>query len=94
MARPCLEDLRERAMAMTDSSVLIQRTELVLKISPSCVSKLLKRRREGGELAHGQARSSRQAFIAGRRGCLAGRADASGQTVRAAAARCRACGAQ
>lgn len=54
MARPYSEDLRERAMVLADGGATIRQIGTALKISPSCVSKWRKLRRESGGLAHGK----------------------------------------
>lgn len=54
MTRPFSEDLRERALARADAGESIRSIGAALKISPSCVSKWRKLRRETGALKHGQ----------------------------------------
>jgi putative transposase len=54
MTRPFSEDLRERALARADAGESIRSIGAALNISPSCVSKWRKLRRETGALKHGQ----------------------------------------
>jgi len=51
MTRPYSEDLRERAMRRADAGETIRSIAAALQISPSCVSKWRKLRRETGGLA-------------------------------------------
>jgi transposase len=50
MTRPYSEDLRERALLRADSGETIREIAAALQISPSCVSKWKKLRRETGGL--------------------------------------------
>lgn len=54
MTRPFSQDLRERALARADAGESIRSIGAALKISPSCVSKWRKLRRETGALKPGQ----------------------------------------
>ena len=54
MTRPFSEDLRERALARADAGESIRSIGTALKISPSCVSKWRKLRRETGALKPGK----------------------------------------
>lgn len=54
MTRPFSEDLRERALARADAGESIRSIGAALNISPSCVSKWRKLRRETGALIPGQ----------------------------------------
>lgn len=54
MTRPYSEDLRQRALARSDAGETIREIGAALQISPSCVSKWRKLRRETGELTPGQ----------------------------------------
>ena len=54
MTRPYSEDLRQRALARADGGETIREIGSALQISPSCVSKWRKLRRETGELTPGQ----------------------------------------
>lgn len=54
MTRPCSEDFRERALLRSDAGETIREIAAALQISPSCVSKWRKLRRETGVLTPGQ----------------------------------------
>jgi putative transposase len=54
MTRPYSEDLRERALLRADAGETIREIAAALQISPSCVSKWRKLRRETGGLTPGQ----------------------------------------
>lgn len=54
MTRPCSEDLRERAVARYEAGETTRMIAATLQISPSCVSKWTKRKRETGSLAPDQ----------------------------------------
>lgn len=54
MTRPYSEDLRERAVARYELGETTRSIAAALEISPSCVSKWTKRKRETGSLAPGQ----------------------------------------
>jgi hypothetical protein len=61
MTRPYSEDLRERALARFEAGETIRTIGVALGISPSCVSKWAKRKREDGLVG---ARTSRRAQAA------------------------------
>ncbi|MBV9568553.1 MAG: helix-turn-helix domain-containing protein, partial [Hyphomicrobiales bacterium] len=54
MTRPYSEDLRERALARFDAGETIRSIGEALRISPSCVSKWRRLKRETGSLSPGQ----------------------------------------
>ena len=54
MVQPYSEDLRERALQRADAGETIRSIAAALQISPSCVSKWRKLRRETGALTPGQ----------------------------------------
>ncbi len=54
MTRPYSEDLRERALLRSDAGETIRSIAEALQISPSCVSKWRKLRRETGGVKPGQ----------------------------------------
>ncbi|MCX7342388.1 MAG: helix-turn-helix domain-containing protein [Hyphomicrobiales bacterium] len=54
MTRPYSEDLREWALLRADAGETIRQIAAALQISPSCVSKWRKLRRETGALTPGQ----------------------------------------
>lgn len=54
MTRPYSEDLRERALLLSERGMTIRVIGAVLKISPSCVSKWKKLQRETSSLKHGK----------------------------------------
>jgi putative transposase len=54
MTRPYSVDLRERALARFEAGETTRAVAAALRISPSCVSKWLKLKRETGSLAPGQ----------------------------------------
>ena len=54
MTRPYSEDLRERAVARFEAGETTRSIGAALRISPSCVSKWLKRQRATGSLAPDQ----------------------------------------
>lgn len=54
MTRPYSEDLRERAVARYEAGETTRAIAAALRISPSCVSKWMKRKRETGSLAPDQ----------------------------------------
>lgn len=65
MTRPYSEDLRERAVARFDAGEATRGIAAALKISPSCVSKWTKRRRETGSLAPGQIGGHKKPTLSG-----------------------------
>lgn len=54
MVRPLSMDLRERIMRRRDAGETTRAIAAALDVSPSAVSKLAKRQRETGSLAHGK----------------------------------------
>ena len=54
MTRPYSDDLRERALARVEAGETTRSIAAALRISPSCVSKWMRRKRETGSLAPGQ----------------------------------------
>jgi transposase-like protein len=54
MTRPYSEDLRERALARFEAGETIRSIGEALGISPSCVSKSRRHKRETGSLSPGQ----------------------------------------
>ena len=52
MTRPYSEDLRERAVARYEAGETIRSIGSALRISPSCVSKWVRLKRETGALTH------------------------------------------
>jgi putative transposase len=65
MTRPYSEDLRARAIALADGGATIRQIGMALKISPSCVSKWRKLRRESGGLAHGKVGGHKKRRLSG-----------------------------
>jgi transposase len=65
MTRAYSEDLRERALLMADRGETIRAIGQALQISPSCVSKWKKLRRETGELNPGKMGGHKKAVLAG-----------------------------
>ncbi len=65
MTRPFSEDLRERAMARFEAGETTRSIAAALKISPSCVSKWMKRKRETGSLAPGQVGGHKRPTLRG-----------------------------
>lgn len=65
MTRAYSEDLRERALARSDRGETIRSIAAELLISPSCVSKWRKLRRETGELKPGKMGGHKKAVLAG-----------------------------
>src|SRR5437763_1182837 len=63
MTRPYSEDLRERAVARFEAGETTRSIAVALRISPSCVSKWIKRKRETGSLAQPLGRLARQARL-------------------------------
>jgi putative transposase len=76
MTRPYSEDLRERALARAAAGETIRSIAAALRISPSCVSKWKKRKRETGSLAPGKIGGHKVAVLSG------GRADWVRERVR------------
>ena len=65
MTRPYSEDLRERALARFEAGETIRAIGVALGISPSCVSKWAKRKRETGSLAPGQVGGHKPRTLSG-----------------------------
>jgi transposase len=65
MTRPYSEDLRQRAMRRADVGETIRSIAAALQISPSCVSKWRKLRRETGGLAPGQIGGHKKRVLSG-----------------------------
>lgn len=65
MTRPYSEDLRERALLMADRGATIRAIGDALQISPSCVSKWKKLRRETGGLKPGQIGGRKKRVLSG-----------------------------
>jgi putative transposase len=65
MTRPYSEDLRERAVARYEAGETTRSIAAALRISPSCVPKWMKRRRETGSLAPGQVGGHKQPVLSG-----------------------------
>jgi transposase len=66
MVRPYSEDLRERAVLRYEAGETTRAIAASLRISPSCVSKWLKRKRETGSLAPGQVGGHKKPVLSGR----------------------------
>ncbi len=67
MTRPYSEDLRERALALAESGETIRTIGAMLRISPSCVSKWRKLKRETGALKPGKIGGHKRRVLAGER---------------------------
>jgi len=65
MTRPYSEDLRERAVARHEAGETTRSIAVSLRISPSCISKWTKRRRETGSLAPGQVGGHKKRTLSG-----------------------------
>lgn len=65
MTRPYSEDLRERALARSDAGETDRTIAQALAISPSCLSKWRKLRRETGGLAPGQVGGHKRRRLSG-----------------------------
>ena len=65
MTKPYSEDLRERALAWADKGETIRSIAAALEISPSCVSKWRKLRRETGALTPGKMNGHKKPVLAG-----------------------------
>ena len=65
MTRAYSEDLRERALARFEAGETIRTIGVALGISPSCVSKWAKRKRETGSLAPGQVGGHKPRTLSG-----------------------------
>jgi transposase len=65
MTRPYSEDLRERALARSDAGETDRAIAEALSISPSCLSKWRKLRRETGALKPGKMNGHKQRTLSG-----------------------------
>jgi putative transposase len=65
MVRPYSEDLRERALLRYDGGETTRSIAAALRISPSCVSKWLKLRRQTGSLRPGRIGGYKKRTLAG-----------------------------
>jgi transposase len=65
MTNPYSEDLRERALARADAGETVRSIAEALQISPSCVSKWKKLRRETGELKPGKMNGHKKRTLSG-----------------------------
>ena len=65
MTRPYSEDLRERAVARYEAGETTRSIAAALAISPSCVSKWMKRKRATGSLAPGQIGGHKKPTLSG-----------------------------
>jgi putative transposase len=65
MTRPYSEDLRERAVARFEAGETTRSIAVALRISPSCVSKWIKRKRETGSLAPGKIGGHKKPSLSG-----------------------------
>lgn len=66
MTRPYSEDLRERAVALAEAGQTIRAIGTALQISPSCVSKWRKLKRETGELRPGKIGGHKRRVLTGK----------------------------
>jgi len=65
MARPYSEDIRERALARADVGETVRSIAQALQISPSCVTKWKKLRRETGSLSPGKIGGHKTPVLSG-----------------------------
>ena len=65
MTRPYSEDLRERAVARYEAGETTRSIAAALRISPSCVSKWMKLKRETGSLAPGKIGGHKKRMLSG-----------------------------
>src|SRR5215211_2916602 len=65
MTRPYSEDLRERAVARYEAGETTRSIAAALRISPSCVSKWMKLKRETGSLAPGKVGGHKKRTLSG-----------------------------
>lgn len=65
MTRPISVDLRERALARAEAGETTRAIAAALSISPSCVSKWRKRKRETGSLAPGKMNGHKKRVLSG-----------------------------
>jgi len=66
MTRPYSEDLRERAVRMAEAGQTIRAIGAVLRISPSCVSKWRKLKRDTGGLKPGKIGGHKPRVLSGK----------------------------
>ena len=93
MTRPYSQDLRARAIARYEMGETTRSIAASLKISPSCVSKWLKRQRETGSLAPGQIGGRKPRTLSGETAAwLRARCGSGSFTTRGLAAELEACG--
>jgi putative transposase len=67
MARACSVDLRERAVARFEAGETIRSIGEALAISPSCIPKWAKRKRETGSIAPGRIGGHKKPTLSGER---------------------------
>ena len=65
MTNPYSEDLRERALARADAEETVRSIAEALQISPSCISKWKKLRRETGSLKPGKMNGHKKRTLSG-----------------------------
>src|SRR5262249_48181140 len=65
MTRPYSEDLRDRALALSDAGEADRAIAAVLLIAPSCLSKWRKLRREAGALEPGEMKGHKKRTLSG-----------------------------
>jgi putative transposase len=65
MTQPYSEDLRERALARADAGETTRAIAAALQISPSCISKWRKLRRETGSLKPGKMNGHKKRTLSG-----------------------------
>lgn len=65
MTQPYSEDLRERALARADAGETVRSIAEALRISPSCISKWKKLRRETGSLQPGKMNGHKKRTLSG-----------------------------
>ena len=65
MTQPYSQDLRERALARADAGETVRAIAAALQISPSCISKWKKLRRETGGLKPGKMNGHKKRTLSG-----------------------------
>lgn len=65
MTQPYSEDIRERALARADAGETVRSIAQTLQISPSCVSKWKKLRRETGDVSPGKIGGHKKRVLSG-----------------------------
>lgn len=65
MTQPYSEDIRDRALARADAGETVRSIAEALQISPSCVSKWKKLRRETGSLSPGKMNGHKKRVLSG-----------------------------